>query len=259
MREVKNAVKVAACSRSIRFTRDFLRQTPDGSTSTYTWQGNVLHFRPGTSDTGLVNNILLKGTRSEYAPPKEFRVDYKRIRTVLDVGANIGLSALYFATIFPNAAVHAFEPAIDNLTLLRKNTKAIGRIHCHAFGLGDRDAELALFRSDDANNFGGFSLHDHTGTDSGKAQLITVRRTDAALRELGLNAVDVIKVDTEGSEWEILTSMAAPTLAGTKLIMGELHGRRDFALLDFLQPLFHIGLKKGVRNRLFNFYAIRRD
>jgi hypothetical protein len=41
--------------------------------------------------------------------------------------------------------------------------------------------------------------------------------------------------------------------------MGELHGMRDFALLDYLQPMFDIGLKKQIRNRLFNFYALRRN
>jgi hypothetical protein len=47
-------------------------------------------------------------------------------------------------------------------------------------------------------------------------------------------------------------------LRGVKLIMGELHGRRDFSLLDYLQPHFHIGMRKGITKRLFNFYALRR-
>jgi hypothetical protein len=41
--------------------------------------------------------------------------------------------------------------------------------------------------------------------------------------------------------------------------MGELHGRRDFELLDYLQPQFHIGAKKQLKTRLFNFFAVNRQ
>ena len=47
-------------------------------------------------------------------------------------------------------------------------------------------------------------------------------------------------------------------IAATQLILGELHGHRDFALLDYLQPSFHVGLNKSIKKRLFNFYAVNR-
>ena len=46
---------------------------------------------------------------------------------------------------------------------------------------------------------------------------------------------------------------------GVRVIMGELHGRRDFELLDYLQPHFHIGAKKQLKTRLFNFFAVNRQ
>jgi hypothetical protein len=72
-------------------------------------------------------------------------------------------------------------------------------------------------------------------------------------------SVDVVKVDTEGSEWEILTAMGQPVLSRVRVIMGELHGIRDFELLAYLQPMFDVEMKKQLRNRLFNFYAVRRE
>ena len=62
-----------------------------------------------------------------------------------------------------------------------------------------------------------------------------------------------------GAEWEILTALDAALLKSARVIMGELHGRRDFELLAFLQPAFHIGAKKQLRSRLFNFFAVNRD
>ena len=57
----------------------------------------------------------------------------------------------------------------------------------------------------------------------------------------------------------LLERLLRELLRGVRLIMGELHGRRDFALLDYLQPDFHLGMKKQLKTRLFNFYAVNRQ
>jgi FkbM family methyltransferase len=256
---VKNAAKILARSRSLAFTRDHLaRGASVGQLRTYSWRGTPIHYRAGTSDTGLIYNILLKrGSKGEYCPPDEFPCDWDRVKVVLDIGANIGIAALYFANIFPNAAIHAFEPEPGNSKLLAQNTARCERIRCHPFALGSKDGELTLFDSDDRTNQGGFSAHD-SGTNPAPGKTVQMRHAGAFLAELGITAVDVIKIDTEGAEWDILTACDPNLLERAQLILGELHGHRDFALLDYLQPTFHIGLTKGIRKRLFNFYAVNR-
>jgi FkbM family methyltransferase len=259
MGQLKAQIKTLARSRSLGFTRDHFAPPATESLAAYQWRDVPLTYRRGTSDTGLIYNILLKaGQKSEYCPPPEFRREYSTVRTVLDIGANIGISAVYFSRIFPNADVHAFEPAPRNVAVLARNAAAAGRIHCHAFALGDQDGELSLFDSDDPMNQGGYSFFE-AGTNQQVQTRAPIRKTDNALAALAIQTVDVIKIDTEGAEWEILTTMDPAMLRGVSLIMGELHGRRDFALLDYLQPHFHIGMRKGIEKRLFNFYAIRRD
>jgi FkbM family methyltransferase len=180
------------------------------------------------------------------------------VRTVLDIGANAGISAVYFAASFPQAEVHAFEPDPGNCDLLRLNAQACGRIHVHAFALGASDGELTLYESDEAINFGGFSAHT-VGVDPARSKKVPMRHAGRCLAELGIQSIDLLKIDTEGAEWDILTAVDPALLGQTRVIMGELHGMRDFALLDYLQPMFDIGLKKQIRNRLFNFYALRRN
>jgi FkbM family methyltransferase len=141
--------------------------------------------------------------------------------------------------------------------LLRTNTAAInGRIQTHDYALGSQDGTITLLESDDPNNFGGFSLHRLGNIERGK--VLPIRHAEHVVREIGKN-IDVIKIDTEGAEWDILTTIDRETLSNVSLIMGELHGHRDFALLDFLQPMFHIAATKQSRTRLFNFYAINRN
>ena len=44
--------------------------------------------------------------------------------TILDLGAHIGLTAIYFARVFPKARIACVEPHPDNVRLLRKNLQA---------------------------------------------------------------------------------------------------------------------------------------
>ena len=260
MSDVKQKAKVWLRSRSLAFTRDYFESAapPSRSHRVYKWNGMSIHYRGGTSDARLIYSILLKrGGKGEYAVPPESGLSHESVRTVVDAGANIGISTVYLATLFPNAEIHAFEPEPDNCELLRANAEGCARIRVHPFALGAQDGELTLFDSDDPANFGGSSFHG-LGVNTARSKRVRVRHAGRCLEELGIGRIDVIKIDTEGAEWEILTSIGEARLRSVRLIMGELHGIRDFELLAYLQPMFDVGMKKQIRNRLFNFYAVRR-
>jgi FkbM family methyltransferase len=258
MPSIARRAKVWLRSGSLSFARDYFERGGPQTRATYTWNSVPLQYRRGTSDVSLIYSILLKGgAKAEYALPAGCPLDPAKIGVVLDIGANIGASAVYFSRTFPAAVIHAFEPDPGNCELLRANAAAAGRIQVHEYALGAEDGTLTLFDSDDAANFGGYSAHSLGNTARGKP--VPVRHAGRAVAALGAAKIDVIKIDTEGSEWEILTALGADLLRGVGVIMGELHGRKDFALLDFLQPMFHIGAVKQSRTRLFNFHAINRD
>jgi FkbM family methyltransferase len=255
---LKMKAKVLARSRSLEFMREYFRGAGEPAPRTYQWQGLPVHYRSGTTDANLIYSILLKGGKSEYAPPREARLDPAAVRVVLDIGANIGIAALYFAQQFPNAVVHAFEPDPGNCQVLGANAAGVPRIRMHPFALGAEDGELELYDSDDRANQGGYSAYG-MGIDPARSKKVPLRHAGRALAALGVERADVIKIDTEGAEWEILTALDPRLLRSARLIMGELHGRRDFELLGFLQPTFHIGARKQLHSRLFNFFAVNRE
>ena len=257
MASAKLRAKVLLRSRSLEFTREYFKRQGDGTLRTYQWNGMPVTYRSGTSDASLIYNILLKRAKSEYVLPPEAKLAPEDVKVVLDIGANIGVAALYFAATFPRASVHAFEPVPANCEVLRANARALPRIHAHCFALGAQDGEIELFDSDDEANLGGFSSHG-MGVNAARSQKVPVRHAGRALAQLGVTRADVIKIDTEGAEWEILTALDPALMRGVRVIMGELHGRRDFELLDYLQPQFHIGAKKQLKTRLFNFFAVNR-
>jgi FkbM family methyltransferase len=257
MASLKMKAKLLARSRNPAFVRDALAPF-DPVLRSIAWQGMQLYYRPGSSDPWAIYNHLMKPRdRDEYAPPREFPVAREAVHTVLDIGANVGVTALYFSQIFPNARIYAFEPAPDNFAVLAKNVANCDRIRAFNFGLGANDATLELYASDNPVNFGGYSLHA-AGSDTSRKVSIQVRSVKSVLQEIAVESVDVIKIDTEGAEWDILTAFPEPVVRSAKYITGELHGNKDFALLEYLSPWFDVGMRKKLSSRLFNFQAIRK-
>lgn len=252
---LKMKAKLLLRSRSLAFLRDCVAPF-DPALRSIRWQGMTLHYRPGSSDPWAIYEHLMKpAARDEYAPPRELALAPAEVGIVLDIGANVGATALYFSRVFPNARVYAFEPAPDNFAVLQKNVANCDRIRAFNFALGARDETLELFSSDNPINFGGYSLHP-TGSDTSKRIKIPVRSVPSVLSDLSLKSIDIVKIDTEGAEWDILTAFPENILQNVKYVTGELHGNKDFALLDYLSRWFEVGLRKKLGSRLCNFQAV---
>lgn len=255
---LKMKAKLLARSRHPGFVRDALAPY-DPAIRSIEWRGMRLHYRPGSSDPwALYEHLMKPPQRDEYAPPREMPLRPEEVKTVLDIGANVGATALYFARLYPNAQVYAFEPAPDNFAVLERNIANSQRIRGFNFGLGAADATLELYHSDNPVNFGGYSLHP-AGSDTSKTVRIQVRNVATVLGELALEKIEVIKVDTEGAEWDILTAFPESVLRSAQYVTGELHGNKDFALLEYLSQWFDVGMRKKLSSRLFNFQAVRKD
>jgi FkbM family methyltransferase len=253
-----STLKYLLRSGSPRFVRDHRRRFAPGALSSYRWSGHDIWYRPGSSDTELIYKILLKrGQKGEYAIAPEVLGRLREVRTVLDVGANIGISTLYLAQLFPRARVLAFEPVPDNFALLERNTAHLERVQRLPVALGEHDGTLEMFFSDNAVNFGGFSRFE-AGSDTSRRATLPLRHAGRQLAELGVAAADIIKIDVEGSEWEVLTALGMDFVRQAQYLTGELHGRRDFELLGLLAEHFHLSVKKRLRDRLFMFQALKR-
>lgn len=74
-----------------------------------------LYLRPGTSDRDVFRQTFIE---EEYGIiPKN---NNHKVQTVVDCGANIGITTVYLAKIFPKAQLIAIEPDPGNFSVLRK-------------------------------------------------------------------------------------------------------------------------------------------
>ncbi len=138
--------------------------------------------------------------------------------------------------------------------MLEMNVAPHAAIRAHRAALGARNGELEIHASDNARNFGGFSFH-YDGLAEVPVQRVPMLTPQQVIAEERAPAPDLIKIDVEGAEYDILTAFAPELLGRVRWLVGELHSKRSFALLEYLTQWFDIETRKTLGKRLFAFSA----
>jgi len=116
-----------------------------------------------------------------------------------------------------------------------------------------------VYLSNNPENYGGVSFYpDPNGNQEESYISCEVKNINEVIKNLGIKSIDLIKIDTEGAEYDILITLKEAILRKADWVVGELHGNRDFELLNYLDSLgFSISVKKQICNRLFMFNAVQ--
>ncbi|MGO8791718.1 MAG: FkbM family methyltransferase [Terriglobia bacterium] len=173
---------------------------------------NTVHLRLMTSDERAYKQVLLDG---EYAFDLPFSP-----KIIVDAGANIGMASIYFANRYPEAKIIAIEPEASNFAALARNVRpypAIIPIHA---ALWNRDGEICVTQPDPATGARGNWAFVTREGDGANVRAITMT---TLMKEMQIEAVDVLKIDVEGAEREVFES--ADWIRNVRCLMIELHDR----------------------------------
>jgi len=144
------------------------------------------------------------------------------VTSILDIGANIGASTVFFRFTYPNAHLHAFEPGRGAFELLARNTAPYPEITAHPVGLWSEDKQAELFVGD--HDYATASLA-HQNAENRQTDTIELKACGAYLAELGITHVDIAKVDTEGCEIPILADLLSNY--AMRVVYAEFHSEED--------------------------------
>lgn len=255
---IKKFIKAFLRSRSINFAIEFGggNQGKPLSIKILNWKNLTYHYRTGTSDSFVAYECFLHGKKNAYMSPHLPRPS--SVRTIVDVGANVGASVLFWHSIYPDASIYCFEPVTSNFEILQLNIQGLSDVQAYNEALGDTDGELTFIHSPSLGNEGGWSAFQRGAQGDEMKIPVPVRKSGGRLLDLGIAEIDILKVDTEGAEKMIVSGLGDNLLSKTRYICGELHGERDFEFLDFLESKgFLVGARKSPKSKLFNFEAIR--
>ncbi len=252
---IRDFVKWAVRTRSLHAARLLLTERTGVAEVHLPGFAGTFRLRTGTSDAMLLRESVQRDLPREYDVRPAVAP-----QVILDIGANIGAVTAAFVRRWPQARVYAFEPLPENFALLRHNVAQFPQVTALPYGLGAETAQRCYVRSDDPRNYGGGGFLPKGGTQAPDASglELPIVAVAEAFRELGLARVDLIKIDTEGSEFDILTNLPPAVLDTVQVIVGELHNKpRDRELLEFLETRFEIE-RPVRRGSVKHFKALRR-
>jgi FkbM family methyltransferase len=127
------------------------------------------------------------------------------IQTIVDVGANIGDTAIYFHAHYPAARLYCFEPSKINFHYLTLNTQKISRVKRFRCALSNREGELPLYYPE-TEHLAALSLHQASGFLQ-QGEKVVVKKISTEIPRLGLREISILKLDCEGSETEIVEDL----------------------------------------------------
>ena len=199
-----------------------------------------------TNDLNLPN--VLKITQGDYKFPFYIRnntsdvyvyksvINYKEYnfissqepKVIIDAGANIGLTAIYFAEKYPNAKIISIEPEESNFNLLRQNTQNYPNIITLQAALWDKVGEIELLETG-LDNWGfmtgdGSNYNNITTPKIQKKHTVKTVTIESLLNEYNLGLIDILKIDIEGAEKEVFQNHFL-WIKNVRSIIVELHER----------------------------------
>ncbi len=181
-------------------------------------------LRPDSSDIDTFCQVFADGQYDFARFPQHerlmdaYRAALSRGETplIVDCGANIGLSAVWFAHAFPDAEIVAIEPAPDNVELMRRNLSAYPNTKIVAGGVWDKPAALSIR---DRNVMPWAYQVAESAPGASGVQSFTIADIAAG------RPILIMKIDVEGSE-DALFRSNTDWLRNTALVIIELHDEK---------------------------------
>lgn len=174
-------------------------------------QGVVAPRLHGSDDMWTVNEVFC---RRDYG-------DDRAAQAVVDVGSNIGISALFFLTRNPGCRVWLFEPVPRNVERLRENLAGYEERFTLTEAAVASTPGRAQFGVEESGRYGGI------GVETGSTIEVTCAGINDVLDEVlsSQPTVDVLKIDTEGTELELLKAIRPDSLRRIGTIYLEVEER----------------------------------
>ncbi len=210
----------------------------------------AFYLRPSPSDYPFTV-VLRNGERIEVVEPTDiatlWQIFFHRAyavrpseRSILDVGANIGLFTLYAARQAPASTIHCIEPFPDTFDRLSKLVRENGlshRVICSNFALTGSAGTYLMHCTSHFSQRRRIFSEQHPHLPSLRVPGITL---ETWMNDANINELDLMKMDIEGSEYDVLLSATIEVLRRIRRLIVEYHpmngsGQTKHALCDHLR------------------------
>lgn len=162
---------------------------------------------------------------------------------IIDCGSNIGISLLYFKSLFPEAKILAFEPDSENFKLLKKNIEqnSLKNIFLFQKAVWINDNGVVFEEKGSEGSRVADQMESQRGT-----RVETVRFSTLLQNE---DSIDFLKMDIEGAEYKVILD-CEPYLSNIEFMFIEYHGTayETYKLTDMLNIFDKNGFQVYIKN-----------
>lgn len=170
---------------------------------------DLIILRSNTSDIDVFEHIFIN-EEYKFATNTEPKV-------IIDAGANIGLTSIYYSITYPEAQIIAIEPELSNYKLLKENIKSYPNIFSINKALWHKIAPLKISNPNDQK----FSFRVEESDNYSEVKAITI---DELIKQYKFSYIDILKIDIEGAEKEVFSNRPN-WVSKVGMIVIELHDR----------------------------------
>lgn len=150
---------------------------------------------PKATDNYIYNQSIKSTVFSQVSP--------KKIKTIFDVGANIGQTATKFSQNFPQAKIFAFEPAKTTFEKLKKNTDSNPNINCFHLALGSETGKSKIYLNSNSQ-LNSLLNNSQATTFVLPSEEIEVKTVEQFCKANSIYEIDILKTDTEGFDLNVI-------------------------------------------------------
>ncbi len=140
-------------------------------------------------ETGVRSDFIGCVISNEYGLHRKL----PEVRTIIDIGANVGFFSLAARGHYPHATIHAYEPNPRVLPFLSSNLSKLD-IGVYPEAVGASNGFVSMLDAGPSNQA------QTCSSDHGEIAVIAF---DRAIQRIG-GQVDLLKLDCEGAEWDLL-------------------------------------------------------
>ena len=165
---------------------------------------------------------------------------------VIDVGANIGIFSLRLSALRPDSTIFAYEPHPRNVDLLRKNVEMNPRLNVHVFSCavsGRPASDRKLFLDPEKPYTPTASLEEGFSASNRKSVSVDTTSLSEIVEKNALERIHLLKLDCEGSEFDILFNTPPDIMARVDAITMEVHESGERTLESMRNTLHSMGFQ----------------
>ncbi len=178
-------------------------------------------------DAEMTNSLKYRNYKSRFSvrPP----------RFIIDIGGNIGLAAVYYAIMYPDATIISIEPDLSNFIALCENTKHYKNIIAVRGAVWGSKTKVSITNRSQAFtggqwvdgkrvngifNSGKFIVEEKSVDGEDMVETFTI---DELIEKFDIDKIDILKIDCEGGEREIFSGEYEKWLPKVKVLVFEHH------------------------------------